>query len=279
MRMVFRLGIVVLMLALFVAACANATPAPTGAPAPTQAPAPTNAPAPTQAAAPTNAPAPTQAAAPTDAPAPTQAATEPTQASSGSSSGLPKTIAEAEGKEYAFQVIPAETTVEYAVDEILFGNKQITRGQTNAVEGDFKLGFQNGKPVLQMTRMRVDLRTLKSDSGARDNMIRRQWLESNKYPYADFVVTEIKAFPDDVTPGQEAKFQVTGDMTIREITKPVTFDVTVKLDGDKLVGTGVTKIFMKDYGFDPPEILGRFTVSDPATITITGVAQFVPAGS
>ena len=263
-RLFFVLSVIAMV--IFVNACASN---PTAAP-------PTNAPA-----QPTNAPAPTNASAPTQAPAPpTNAPAQPTNApASNENSSLPKTLADGEGKAYAFQVVPAETTVEYAVDELLFGKQQITRGKTNAVEGDFKLGFQNGKPVLEMSKLRVDLRTLTSDSNMRDNMIRRQWLESNKYPYADFVVTEIKNFPSDAAPGQEAKFQVTGDMTIREITKPATFDVTVKLDGDKLVGTGVTKIFMRDYGFEPPEILGRFTVSDPATITLTGVAQFVPAGS
>lgn len=40
-------------------------------------------------------------------------------------------------------------------------------------------------------------------------------------------------------------------MTIRGITKPVTFDVTVKQDGDTLVGVGTTQIYMKDFGFDP----------------------------
>jgi polyisoprenoid-binding protein YceI len=246
-----RLGLLLSALAIFAAACAST---PTSAP--TQAELATLAP-----------PQPTTAPAPTDAPA-----SEP-------GSGMPATLADAEGKTYAFQVVPAETTVEYAVNEILFGNPQITRGKTSTVEGDFKLGFKDGKPVVDVNKLRVDLRTLKSDNGIRDAAIQRQWLESAKYPYADFVVTDIKNFPAAVTAGQEAKFQVTGNMTIREITKPITFDVTIKLDRDKLVGTGTAQIYMKDFGFDPPQMLGRFIVSDPATITITGVAQYTPEGS
>ncbi len=259
--------VLVILSAVWSTACAS-TPAP-----PTAAPVATSAPVPTNETAPTNAPAPTTASAPT-ALAPTA-----TQAVSNNDSALPASLGAAEGKVYAFQVLPEQTTVEYAVDEVLFGNKQITRGKTSTVEGDFKLGVKDGKPYFEFSRFRVDLRTLKSDNGMRDRAIRFQWLESDKYPYADFVVKEIQQFPSDAQAGQEVKFQVTGDLTVREITKPATFDVTVKLDGDTLVGTGTTQVFMKDYGFSPPEILGRFTVSDPATITITGVAKYLPENS
>ncbi|MBI4672158.1 MAG: YceI family protein [Chloroflexi bacterium] len=74
---------------------------------------------------------------------------------------------------------------------------------------------------------------------------------SNKYPFAEFVANEIVEFPATASAGQEVKVQVRGDMTIRGITKPVTFDVTVKQDGDTLVGVGTTQIYMKDFGFDP----------------------------
>ena len=80
---------------------------------------------------------------------------------------------------------------------------------------------------------------------------------------------------DPASDGQEVNFKLVGNMTIREVSRPVTFDVIGKLQGDTVTGTATTQILMKDFGFDPPEILGRFTVSDPATITLTGVANLV----
>jgi polyisoprenoid-binding protein YceI len=269
---VLRALVIFLAIAVFAVGCA--TPAePTAVPATavpaTAVPAPTNPPAPT--IAPTAVPEPTTP--PTAVPEPT---TAPQSSNDG---GLPETVAAGEGNIYSFQVVPDETTAEYAVDEVLFGNKQITRGRTNAVEGDFKLGVKDGKPFFDFSQLRVDLRTLKSDNSMRDIAIQQQYLESARFPYADFVVTSIEEFPAEASAGQEVSFKVTGDMTIREITKPITFEVTVKLDGDTLTGTGVTQIFMKDFGFSPPDILGRFTVSDPATITVTGVAKFMPEQS
>lgn len=179
------------------------------------------------------------------------------------------------GEVYTFKVDPTQTTVEYAVDEVLFGNKQVTRGSTNAVEGEFQLKLVDGQPIVEMSNLQVDLRTLTSDNSVRDAAIRMQWLESNEYPMAVFVAKEIEGLPMDAVQGQAYTFKVSGDMTIRDITKPVTFDVTVTVNGAMLTGEGTTQIYMKDFGFNPPEILGRFTVSDPATITVKGVANLV----
>lgn len=232
-------------------------------------------------AAPTNAPTP---AAPQTTASPTLAApsTAPTQATLTSDADntaagpLPQSLKDIpDGQVYTFVVDPSQTTVEYAVNEVLFGNKQITRGSTNSVQGQFQVSLQNGKPTINMSQLQVDLRTLKSDNGMRDEAIRRQWLESNKYPMAVFVAKEVEGFPTEAVQGQSYSFKVIGDMTIRNITKSVTFDVTVSVSGTKLIGEGTTQIYMKDFGFDPPEILGRFTVSDPATITIKGVANYV----
>jgi polyisoprenoid-binding protein YceI len=189
---------------------------------------------------------------------------------------LPQSLADVkEGDTFTFRVDPAQTSVEYAVDEVLFGNKQITRGSTKDVQGEFTLTVKDGTPIFSMSNLTVNLQSLASDNGLRDQAIQRQWLESAKYPTATFVATSVENVPADATAGKTYSFKVTGDMTIRKITKPVTFDVTVTLNGDSLTGEGITQIYMKDYGFTPPEILGRFAVSDPATITVKGVANLV----
>lgn len=195
---------------------------------------------------------------------------------SDATSSLPQSLADVpEGVEYTFRVDPSQTTVEYAVDEVLFGNSVITKGSTSDVDGEFTLTVQDGKPIFSLSNLTVNLQSLASDNAMRDQMIQRQWLESSKYPTATFVATSVENLPSDSQAGQTYNFQVTGDMTIRDITKQVTFDVSVTVNGDSLSGTGTTQIYMQDFGFDPPEILGRFTVSDPATITLTGVATLV----
>jgi polyisoprenoid-binding protein YceI len=197
-------------------------------------------------------------------------------ATAATATAVPQSLADVpEGQVYTFRVDPSQTSVEYAVDEVLFGNSQVTRGSTNEVQGEFQLRLVDGKPTIVMSDLQVDLRTLKSDNNLRDAAIQRQWLESAKYPYAVFVAKSVEGLPSDAVQGKSYAFKVTGDMTIRNITKEVTFEGTVSVNGTTLTGEGTTQIYMKDFGFDPPEILGRFTVSDPATITIKGVANLV----
>ena len=96
------------------------------------------------------------------------------------------------------------------------------------------------QPTGEVTEITVDLRTLTSDKNRRDQRIREQWLESNTYPYATFVSTELQGGPESYTEGEEVSFKLVGDMTIREQTRPVTWDVTAKLEGDTVTGTATT---------------------------------------
>jgi polyisoprenoid-binding protein YceI len=173
-----------------------------------------------------------------------------------------------------FRIVPDQTEASYEVQE-QFLNRDLPNmaiGKTNTVEGEFQFSL-DGQPTGQVTKFTVDLRTLTSDETRRDNRIRRQWLESEKYPFAEFVSTEAQNLPASYTEGQEVSFKLVGNLTIREITKPVTFDVTGKLVGDTVTGTAATQILMKDFGFDPPNIAGMLTVKDGVTIKVNFTAK------
>jgi polyisoprenoid-binding protein YceI len=244
------------------AACGSSTSQP-GA-APTAAPA-ASAPTAASAAAPTAAPAagaPTadSAAAPTTAPA----ADAPTAA----------TASDATGSARTFTIVPEQTEASYEVQE-KFLNRDLPNmalGKTNAVTGELQVSL-DGKPSGKVTKITVDLRTLTSDQSRRDSRIRTQWLESDKYPFAEFTSTDVQGIPDSYTEGQVVSFKLTGDMKIRDVTKPVTFDVKGKLAGDTITGSATSKILMKDFGFDPPNVAGMLTVDDGVTVTINFTAK------
>ncbi len=189
---------------------------------------------------------------------------------------LPQSLAEIqETQVYRFRVDPAQTTAEYAVQELLRGDDVETRGRTNAVEGEFQLYMDNGQVFVALSNLQVDLRTLSTDNPIRDQAIRKQWLESDKYPIAIFVADMVDGLPANAVQNQPYTFQVTGDMTIRNITQRATFDVTVTVSGNQIEGMGTTIIYMRDYGFEPPNIVGTTLVSDPAMVTVQGVAYLV----
>jgi polyisoprenoid-binding protein YceI len=171
-------------------------------------------------------------------------------------------------------IVPEQSEASYEVQE-QFLNRNLPNmavGKTKAISGELELSL-DGQPTGTIRTVSVDLRTLTSDSPRRDNIIRERWLQSNKYPLATFVSTQVDGAPASYTEGQEVRFTITGDMTIRDVTKPVTWDVTGKLQGDTITGTATTKILMKDFGFDPPAIAGVLTVRDGVTLKLTFTAK------
>ena len=123
------------------------------------------------------------------------------------------------------------------------------------------------------------MRTSRS-SGPPSVTTRHTGLESNKFPQATFKPTKIEGLPDTpYTDGQELTFKVTGDLTVRNVTKPVTFDAKGKIEGDTFRGTARTQFNMTDFGFDPPDILGVVSVEDGVTLTVRFTAQADPAAA
>ena len=114
----------------------------------------------------------------------------------------------------------------------------------------------------------VDLSTLTSDSNRRDEAIRNDWLESSLFPDAVFVARELAAFPDSYVPGEQVEFELIGDLTIREVTQEVTWTVTAQLQDRTLTATAEAFVFMADFGFEPPSVLGILEVTDGVEVTV-----------
>lgn len=269
--------LIVLITGIVLAGCGGAATQPAPAEPVSEAAAPTNTPVPLAPAATEEPAQPTSAPATEEASAPALA--EPTEAAA------PAT-AEAEAAEpsaelHTFQIVADQSEATYQVQEEFF-NRPVSIvnpiGSTKAIEGQFQLTISGSQVQLADNQFTVDLSTLTSDETRRDERIRTQWLESNTYPNAVFKATAIENFPAEAAEGQDVSFQVTGDMTIREVTKPQTFDVTARLDGNTFIGTATSYLLMRDYGFEPPSVMGILEVADGVTVTVKFTAQEAGAG-
>lgn len=265
------LAALLVVVALLVAACGGGAAAPAE---PAAAPAAAEAPA-GEAAAPSE-----EAVAATAAPV-EEAATEEAAAATASPAGeAAAPAAEAAAPEGAqvrtFAVVPEQSQASYEVEEEFMGAAVSfvqTVGTTSAIEGSVTLALDGNSVSVQENQFTVDLRTLASDSPRRDNALRGRFLQSDTYPWAVFTATEVADLPADAALGQPVNFSLSGDMTIREVTNPLTWDVTATLDGSTLSGTAVTNLLMADYGFAAPDIAGMLRVTDGVTVTVNFVAQ------
>src|SRR5688500_19685329 len=87
-----------------------------------------------------------------------------------------------------YTIVPERSEARYRIREQLAGvnfpNDAV--GATRAVEGGIAFDAQ-GRVVSAQSRFTVDLRTLTSDHPRRDNYVRRNTLETERYPSAVFV--------------------------------------------------------------------------------------------
>jgi polyisoprenoid-binding protein YceI len=172
-----------------------------------------------------------------------------------------------------FRVVSGESQASYTARETLIGQGIVNPiGTTKDVSGTLTV-LRNGTLVGPPSAIRVDLRTLKTDVGQRDQAIRGQWLESNRYPFADFTLTKVEGVPATYNDGDSARLTLTGNLTLHGVTRPTTWTADVRLSGRRLTGTAQTDLKLPDYGIRPPDILGFVKVEDNSRLEIQLVAD------
>ena len=111
----------------------------------------------------------------------------------------------------------------------------------------------------------VDLTTLQSDSGTRDNALRSRGLESDDFPTATFTLTEPLTLPAGAAEGERVSTQASGDLTIHGTTRSVTLTVEAQLSGDSAVVVGEAPVILQDHGIDPPTGFSVLSIADEGT--------------
>ena len=221
--------------------------------------------------------------------APAPAATEaPADASTDTSpdAAAPATEAPAAqpvGGRRTFVIVPEESQAAYHATEEFFAaalekygiNAGFGEavGTTQAIEGQLTLNFDDLSDALGDNSFTVQMNTLVTGRDTRDNWIRENGPRFNDYPVATFTATAIEGAPAAYTEGEEVSFKLIGDLTVREVTRPTTFDVTAKLEGDTLTGTATAQAKLTDFGIEPPSFANTLTVDDDIAVEVKFTAR------
>ena len=173
-----------------------------------------------------------------------------------------------------YQIVPTQTTASYSVYEnLIFQNKPNNDaiGTTHSVSGNFQISTGNAPQVAGMT-IKVDLRTLQSDSSMRDGHV-QDALDTTDYPYATFVSVSTQGLPASYTNGQAITFKLLGNLTMHGKTNGETFAVQGKVVGNTITGTATTTIYMTDFGIQPPDLANIAIVQNKTVISLAFTAQ------
>ncbi len=155
-----------------------------------------------------------------------------------------------------YRIDAAQSEVHYEVNEILiFQNNKFNTaiGRTKGIAGEVLIDM-NQPSQSQIGPIVIDISQFTSDESRRDNFIRHSFLESSRYPTATFVTRSIEGLPNQVTAGAAYSLTITGDLTVKQTTKSVTWNATLKLDNNQLVGSATTNFKLSDFGAGPISI-------------------------
>lgn len=174
-----------------------------------------------------------------------------------------------------FEIIPEESEVRFVIDEVLNGSPKTVVGTTDQVAGQLAVDAQNVANT-QIGVIQINARTLTTDNDMRNRAISNRILFTDEYEYITFTPTAITGLPESVNVGDVLTFQVTGDLTIRDVTLPATFDMQVTAVGeDRLEGTASTTIRYSDYDISIPEVPSVTNVEDVVELQLDFAAETV----
>ncbi len=159
----------------------------------------------------------------------------------------------------------SHSTAEFSVRHMMIST---VKGQFGKIEGVIVVDEAN--PAGSEATLTIDTTSVDTRSTDRDNHLRSaDFFDAEKYPTITFKTTKVE-------PVSSTEVRLTGDLTIRDVTKPVTAKVTLEGEGKDPWGntrrsfSGETKISRKDWGlvWNAPLENGGLLVSDEVKITV-----------
>jgi polyisoprenoid-binding protein YceI len=166
-----------------------------------------------------------------------------------------------------WQLDPYHTQVEFSAKHL---GMMTVRGYFDEVSTTADIDPDH--PETASVEATISTASIRTNNGARDNDLRSSnFLEVDKYPVITFKSTSVEpAGPD--------RYTLTGDLTIKGITRPVSLQVTKYgefndpgMMGHRIAYGATTKINRKDFGVSLNMMLdGRLVVGEEIQITIEG---------
>ncbi len=161
---------------------------------------------------------------------------------------------------------PMHTQVEFSAKHL---GMMTVRGHFNDVTTSGELDPEH--PERSSFEVTIKVPSIRTHNEQRDrDLLSSNFLEVEKYPVIKFKSTKI-------APAGGDRFKVTGDLTIKDVTKPVTLDAVKYGEfrdermGHRIGYAAETQINRKDFGMKFDMMLdGKFIVSNEIQINIEG---------
>ena len=158
------------------------------------------------------------------------------------------TVAPADAGADGVWSVAADSTLGYRVQEVLGGIDVEGAGRTSDVTGSLTIAG-NQATAAEFT---VQMASITSDSDRRDGQFRSRIMSVDEFPTATFVLTAPIDFGAVPAEGESLTATATGDLTLRGVTRSVTFPVEAQLEGGRIGVLGSIPILFSDYSIPDP---------------------------
>ena len=150
-------------------------------------------------------------------------------------------------------------------------------GETRDVAGSIAFDAA-GVVVPDGSRIAVQVATLTTDSNRRDGYVRNRTLETDTYPEVVFQPTSIEGLPASLADASGlVDFTITGDLTVKDQTREVTWDATAEFAGDGTAsGMAGVEFTFDDFGMTKPSVAVVISVDDTIRLELDFVGTITP---
>ncbi|MRG59122.1 YceI family protein [Agromyces sp. CFH 90414] len=152
----------------------------------------------------------------------------------------------------------------YRVDEVLNGTDVTVVGRTEQVTGTLEVEGLS----LTAAEITVDVASIETDSGNRDDYFRDTAMRVDEFPTATFVLTEAVTTSTAPVAGEVQTVQATGELTLAGTTREVTVELEAVFDGEGGQVAGSIPVTFADFGVEAPN-LGFVSVEPDGFVEIS----------
>ena len=199
-------------------------------------------------------------------------ATQAPQAERQDATAAPDDSAGAPEGGVVFQFQPAETEARFVIGEILGGQPNTVIGVNSQVQGQITLDLSD-PAASQIGAIEIGAEAFLTDSNLRNRAINQFILQSGTHPTIIFVPASISGLPGASAVGQPVQLEITGELTIRDITQPVTFAAEVVLAAEnRLEGSATATIQRADFELTIPQVPRVAGVDEAVVLELDFVA-------
>ncbi|MDJ0754320.1 MAG: YceI family protein [Ardenticatenaceae bacterium] len=182
-------------------------------------------------------------------------------------------IMETLGDPVEYVIDPEQSEVRFELDEELRGNPTTVVGVGNGIMGTISVDLSD-LTTAEISPITIDPAALFTDNNMRNGAINRFILQTSSFDEIIFAPSSLEGLPQSAAVGDTVDFQIVGDLTIRDITQPATFEASVTVSSDTmLTGSAEAVIQRADFGLEIPSVPAVANVEEEVELYLDFVAQ------